>query len=80
MNFINLLHRHTDENYVLYWIHLFRQNFLLFYSPKLCDSIAHIFVPISAVFIELYTIYYASTSENSSLKGNADPTGVCISF
>jgi hypothetical protein len=33
------------------------------YSPDLCDSNAYFFVLIRAVFIELYIIYYASTSD-----------------
>jgi hypothetical protein len=41
---------------------LFTQNFILFYSPRLRDSIEHVFVLNGAVFIELYMIYYASTS------------------
>ena len=46
----------------------------IFYCSILliCDSIAHIFVLTSVVLIELYTIYYASTSENSSQKGNVE--------
>jgi hypothetical protein len=42
-------------------LRLFTQNYILFYSAHLRDSIEHVFVSNSAVFVELYTIYYSST-------------------
>jgi hypothetical protein len=43
-------------------LRLFTQIFILLYPPCLREYIEHIFVLNSAVFIELYTIYYTSTS------------------
>ena len=37
----------------IYKVHLFIQNFILPYSPHLCDSNAHIFILNGAIFIEL---------------------------
>ena len=41
----------------------FAQHFILFYSPNSWNSNTHGFVLRGAAFIELFSIYYASTSE-----------------
>jgi hypothetical protein len=43
-------------------LRLFTQNYILFYLAHSRDSTEHVFVSNGAVFVELYMIYYASTS------------------
>jgi hypothetical protein len=42
-------------------LRLFTQIFIPFYSQCLCEYIEHVLVLNATVFINLYTIYYAST-------------------
>ena len=52
---------------LLFFFFFLTQNYILFYSPNLCDSNAYGFILNGAVFIELFTIYCVSISEPSKL-------------
>ena len=52
----------------IYQVHIFIQKFTSLCLSYLCDSNAGNFVSIGAVFIKLYTIYFASTSKPSKLS------------
>jgi 4-hydroxybenzoate polyprenyltransferase len=56
---------------------LFAQIFILFYSPHLREYFTYSFVLNGAVFIELFTIYYAITGADKKKQTSATLHVMC---